>query len=349
MKIPFFRVSLNHSKHYGQLYEGFNRLQKKGLLRYIIDPAFNPHPKLLGAKLNNQFTILFDELDGLNWIEANRTENLKYFKSQIKADYYFKRSFTEELESFAPDNCKIYPLGFNYGIIPGVGFSHSLKQHLRNLAGNNSILRKLTRVNRQFTTEDLEYYPFYNEPSRILLLTRLWDPNEVSGAHIKSEREALNLFRIESIRSCKERYGSLFIGGLQDDPLSQSMAPDLIVSESITARENFIRLVRDVNICIATTGLHGSTGWRLGEFIASSRAIVSEKLNYKVPGNFIKGVNYREFQDLSSLHSELDYLLGNKTATIEMMYSNNQYYNNFLRPDMILLNAFRNIQDVLYN
>jgi len=338
---PFFELSYNSGRHYGQLYEGFNRLQQMGVLDYTITHSTNPEPKLLWARMNKQLTIYFDELDGLNWLDDDKASNLNYFKSRIKADFYFKRSYSEEIAANAPKDCKVYPLGLNLPFVPGKGFYRPLKERLRDVVRNNKLLGSVLKVNRQFRMEDLEFFPVFNENAKVMLLTRLWDPNEIDNPIIKKDREQINQSRIDCIRICRKTFEDRFIGGLQNDELSRKMAPDLILPFELTARENFIKLTRQSNICIATTGLHGSTGWRFAEFIAASRAIISEPLNYQVPGSFHAGTNYLEFTNADTLSRQIEYLLNNDVVVRDMMYANLHYYNNYLRPEMIILNALK--------
>lgn len=52
-------------------------------------------------------------------------------------------------------------------------------------------------------------------------------------------------------------------------------------------------MVKESDICITTTGLHRSIGWKFAEYIAASKAIVTEKLNYS-PGTELKANFTRE-------------------------------------------------------
>ena len=53
----------------------------------------NPLKPILKVRINDKYDVIYDTLDGLNWIKASIENNLDYFKNNIKADFYFKRSF----------------------------------------------------------------------------------------------------------------------------------------------------------------------------------------------------------------------------------------------------------------
>jgi hypothetical protein len=48
-------------------------------------------------------------------------------------------------------------------------------------------------------------------------------------------------------------------------------------------------------------GLYESNGWKLGEYVAGSKAIVSEHLHYDAPGNFSPEQNYLEFNSADEM------------------------------------------------
>lgn len=307
-----------------QIYEGFDRLKKSGTIDLTIRPAEGVKLKpLLNVIVNDRLKIIYDTLDGLNWIKGSGIENLAYFHNNIRADYYFKRSFNREVEESAPDGCRVLPLGLNYSIQSGL-------QHVT----RRDVLR----------CEDLECLPVSSKEPRILFMARLWDPDKTEGEHMKEERMQLNKARIACILACKKAFGKRFSGGLADDDFSRVLAPELILPKDITMKERYIQNLRDHDICIATTGLHNSIGWKFAEYVASSRAIVSEPLQYEVPGNLEPNKNYLEFRDEEGLVQAISSLLDNPEKLQEMMYRNHQYYNEYLRPEKLVLNTLKQVK-----
>jgi hypothetical protein len=170
----------------------------------------------------------------------------------------------------------------------------------------------------------------------------------VSSEHFKIEIENINNFRIKCIRACRKEFGELFLGGLQRDGYSLSAAKDMVVPLHITEKKTFIDTIKDHNICIATTGLHDSIGWKFGEYVAASRAIVSEPLKYSVPGEFEIEKNYLVFNNEYELLEKIYILLNDKEKLLEIMNNNYHYYNNYLKPEMLVLNTLLKISQHLY-
>jgi ribosomal protein S18 acetylase RimI-like enzyme len=132
------------------------------------------------------------------------------------------------------------------------------------------------------------------DPPKVLLLTRVWDHRKMSGA--KAEQwERLNGLRAACIRALSVEFGPQFVGGLAPTPSALRDFPDLVVDASTTRRSAYLGTMKSSRVCVATAGLRDSNGFRLAEYTAASRAIVSEPLSFEVPGPFGAGTHYLPF------------------------------------------------------
>ncbi|MCG8769884.1 hypothetical protein [Tenacibaculum finnmarkense] len=339
---PFFKCELEYScfPHLNQIYDGFNKLSEKGIIDLSVKYSTSASSSLK-VLVDGKYTVFFDTADGLSWIPASIEENLKYFKNNIKADFYFKRSFNQLITDNAPDNCKVFPLGLNYLITPQKYLDTNLKRKIKFFVKKNIKKAK----NNRFYSNDFEFYPVRHKTNKILFLTRLWDPNEVSLEHLKQERELINKNRINFIKSCKAEFGDNFIGGIQYDNFSKKNGKDLLMPSSMTNKRNFMQTVKESNICISTKGLHDSIGWKFAEYVAASRAIITEPLSYELPGDFNNNENYSTFKSTNDLMTNISELLGDNNKMENMMYNNYEYYNNYLRSDKLVLNALLKIYE----
>ncbi|MDG5814146.1 hypothetical protein QA601_03585 [Chitinispirillales bacterium ANBcel5] len=339
MRTPFeCEVNYFPFSHLNQIYAGFDKLEKAGIVKLSVKSVSGKQTvPLLKVVVNNKYNVMYDTLDGLNWIEGSVEDNLNYFKNNITADFYFKRSFNQQLIDYAPENCSVFPLGFNYFMKADGKFSGNLQQKIKDQLRNNFLISKY--FNKNFCSGDFECYPIPSRKSKILFMARLWNPDEVSLDHLKDEREQINKNRIENIRACRKEFGDSFIGGLRHDEFSIRHAKDLLLPFSLTRKERFLKTIKECNICIATTGLHNSIGWKFGEYVAASRAIVSEPLKCQIPGDFSEGENYLEFKNNSELINNIRVLQKDKEKLFAMMNSNFRYYNHYLQPDIMILNT----------
>lgn len=262
------------------------------------------------------------------------------------SDFYFKRSFSPEKnrELFLEDSGRMYPLGFNYYVThPGNPTNEPLwKAAARMLRGKTPA--------RYFVPEVFEGSVDTNcgTPPKILFLAGLWGREDWLGDDpANSEREAVSAMRVEIIRAMRRAFGSAFIGGINDCALSRKLAPDLIVPRSLTERRRYLNVMHGCDICIGSAGLHGSIGWKTGEYVAAAKAIVHEEMNYSVTGDFREGVNYLSFRTPEECVEAVAKLVESPQQLQAMKRANATYYQKYLRPDMLVKNTLRVVDGVL--
>lgn len=252
-----------------------------------------------------------------------------------KCDFYFKRSFSEakNRELFPEDAERIYPLGFNYYVThPKNPADEPLwKAMLRPLQGKTPARYFVPKV-----FEGDGEAPCGNPP-KILFLARLWGREAwLEGDPANDEREQISHDRIAIIRALREAYGGAFVGGINDCPLSRQLAPDLIVPRELTERRHYLNVVHSSDICIGSTGLHGSIGGKTGEYVAAAKAIVHEQFHYSVTGDFREGVNYLSFRTPEECVAAVASLVSDPERIQAMKRANAAYYQESLRPDMLV-------------
>ena len=328
---------ISRSPHTSAIITGLVLLEKEGLIDLSVNLCYDrlssyPHPHMVEIKISDKM-IAFDLLDGYNW-DLNRVE--AYLNN---VDFYFKRSFSKEknLMISEKNRCKLNPLGFNYHVTcPGnpidISDHCSLKDYLKRLLG--------VKPSTYFVPSVFEASPKYKKDNlKILFFTRLWEINESQTAEFNGEIEYINNMRIQIIRELRKLYPHNFIGGIQLSDLAKQCCNDLIMSRRYTIRNNYLKLMKLSDICIGSMGLHESIGWKTGEYVAASRAIVNEKFHYDVVGPFEEGRYYLSFGTVKECVGHVTYLMEHPEVVYAMQQENEKYYNEYLKPDKLVLNA----------
>ncbi|RAI85585.1 hypothetical protein [Algoriphagus yeomjeoni] len=336
------QINYIHHQQLSSFYVGVELLRQAGKIKvdFKFDAGSNSLPLLYGHLNGKSFCI--DCLDGLNWILGSKEDNLGYFKSQINADFIFKRSFSPDLISLKP-NSHVRPFGFNHAL--GLTFFpkiYQFSQFLKNPYWSSRYYRLLAGY---FDYRTFEVEPILPKNIKIFFQVRLWDPDEAKDLLNADMRTQINNFRVNCVRALKMYFPNFFLGGVADSFYARQICPDLILDSDHTRREYYFSLLRQSSIGIATTGLHNSIGWKMGEYIAASRAIISEPLYYHVPGDFETGKNFLGFTSVDELIMQVDKLLTKPTVIQEMMNENFKYYNQYLRPDQLVWNIIKQIQE----
>lgn len=346
------------SPHLHQLYTGFLMLHRDGAIRLsqeprrkrTVYPSRAPHLRdaahaHLDAIVDGKTKIHFDTHDGAE-IATGELDD---------CDIYFKRSYSPSLIATLPpeQRSKISPLGLNYRVLPSSVDRFALQRALF-LRDNPRarLLKEALDARGVFGYKprvgEMQAGPRLDAEPRVLFLAAIYDPHDdpARSEDKIEERASINEHRARCIRILKSSLGRRFTGGLANSEFARKRYPDLIVPGSVTAQASYIETMCSHPICVATTGVHGSTGWKLAEYVAFSKAIVSEKLVYEVPGDFGPDRNYVEFASPDDCAAAATKLIEDRDLRERLMLNNAAYYRDYLRPDALVGNALARARGV---
>ncbi|MBR1762694.1 MAG: hypothetical protein IJ731_04935 [Eubacterium sp.] len=323
----------SRSAHNRQIITGFRELKKQGKISLEIIENYDspidhylPSRDILEATINGTVKIAFDMTDGYFF----DTQSVDKYLSSV--EYYFKRSFSEiqNLEYSENNRKKIHPLSFNWDI----SYFFNPIEWYKSFKSFQTLVKKFVMPN------SIKYYEreIKKNGPPIIFMCRLWadDGSEnVTDAELV-ERTDINEMRINIIRRLKEEFKDDFIGGVEDNNTSRKLCPDLIMPMYYTKKMVYIKSMKKASICIASTGLHKSIGWKFGEYVAAGKAIVSEKLNYEVIGDFQEGKNYLEYSTVDECVECVKKLYNNRQLLESMELNNKEYYYKYCRPDKLI-------------
>ncbi|MBS0419833.1 MAG: hypothetical protein JSR66_19130 [Proteobacteria bacterium] len=343
------------SPHIQQLYTGFQLLHRAGLLRLgqerrttaIHYGSDAPHLRdashaHLDAVLHGNVRIHFDTHDAEE-VPLRELED---------CHVYFKRSYSPAVVSSLPPELrgKVRPLGLNYRVLPD---GMDLRAVRRALSLNGwsaktlATCKQAVDINNWFGFQPrvqlMQAPPNLRAEPNVLFLVAAYDPyDDPARSREKIEdRISINATRACCIRLLKEALGPRFTGGFSHSRFAARQYPDLAVAPGTSSQVQYFRTLQSYPICVATTGLHGSIGWKLAEYVAFSKAIVSERLLYQVPGSFAPGKNYIEFSSPEECASGAIRLVEDSELRREIMLNNAAYYRDRLRPDALVRNALQ--------
>lgn len=330
-----------------QIHTGLFELHRTGRIRLrqtVSRPgpeAGGVHPGFVKVVLDRSVRLHFDLADGG---EINPA-------ALDGSDFYFKRSFDPAVVATLPGGGeKIHPLGLNFPVYPNHRDPFSFRRilALEKAATWPAEWIRWADTGNRFSFLPRERFfggePDYGLPPKVLFLVRAWDPydrqdrpqDKIDGIH------AVNETRAACIRVLRDAFGDRFLGGFSHTDFARQHYPDVLApSAALTTKRSYIELLSRFPICVATTGLHGSIGWKVGEYTGLGKAIVSEKLCYQVPGNFVNGRNFLEFSTPEECANRVETLCSDDALRRKMMAENLQYYQQWVRPDQLVWNALQ--------
>ena len=351
----------SNGTHLHQIYTGLDLLERKREIKLRLVPLKTytkgrPNRQFLAIRVHS-FTasavIIFDMQDSS---ELGLPESLE------KCDLYFKRSYQSAYYEDLNDKLKekIRPFGLNYQVAvinrslilsrivseilarPFNPFSRKNLFHLHNVKEllDLNFSRKIRLI------PDIEEIQPSQEERKfsVLFICRLWDPESLSEKN-RADAHAINQSRIKIVRALRERLGSRFLGGIQKTSYAEKVATDLVIKDrKLTSRNNYLKLVKQSEVVISTSGLLGSIGWKFGEYVALGKAIISEPIINEVPGDFQRDKHYLQFRSSDECERLVEKLLKDKNLIRYLERNVEDYYWQYLEPKSLMKNCFNQLK-----
>ena len=341
----------------GTLLTGLAMLARRGRARLTWECVPRPPPLDTGAWHLRDKASSNGELvvDGRHRAFIEIHDSFEIDESALAScDVYFKRSL--QAAALSPTAlAKVRALGLvNYVHPDGIDLQQlrRLLQYPMPLASRVAALARVAAATAagmlgrggRPTLSLISGPPTRTREPHVLFMAGLWDPSLVPDAAPEkiAEFEAVNEMRAECVRVLRREFGARFRGGVQHSGFARAHFPDVLLEDGTEGgKRAFLERVRRTPICVTTTGLHGSNGWKLVEYVGLSRAIVSEPLRYVVPGDFAAGRNYLPFTTPAECAEQVERLMTRHDEREALMEANQRYADEWMRPDRL---AWRVIQ-----
>ncbi len=296
-------------------------------------------------------------------VNTGRTRNICFdtqddcgfhYPELLKAcDIYFKRSYRQDYVKDLPQPLrnKVRPYGFNYACSSPY-WKYDLFLRISSLLYNK--VPPITKIKQSYKlfksymgawvpgfqppgsffnpplSSAFEATPNSNATPQILFQTRAWDPKKQKWLTPENLKN-LNDFRADTIRALRRKFGANVIAGFCADDYALSHYPDCITPQS-SDKQSYISLLRNSTICVQTIGLYGSTGWKLAEYFAAGKCIVSEPILDVLPTPVQEEKHILTFTNSDECVSACQRLLDDQVLANKMSNNNFLYYLSEIEP-----------------
>lgn len=333
--------------HLSNVYSGICALASDGLVRVDFESPSSGSSHALDP------VVLWTEVSDTQTGEERRIVFDMYDRSDVfvrdslkLCDVYFKRSYyAPDVEGLEPDlERKVLPFGLNYPCRTAESTWRILSRILPGSAW--AMLQSPLGALREIWRADL--YAFLNSPPVSAFAQPPDHPVERS-VHFQSRiwedwqlgpdcAEEVNRPRIELTRLLKQEFGASFQGGIVPSRYSRQQCPrDL--SQEPKQRSIYVTRSKPLMIGIHTRGLHHSIGFKLAEYLASSKCIVTEPLRNELPTPLVANQNYLEYSSPQECIERCRQILRDDHLASRMRKNNWEYYQKEVRPDRHIANC----------
>ena len=270
-------------------------------------------------------------------VDLDDTKRFRFPHLLKHFDVIAKRSFHRPQIEQLPEHqrAKVIPYGVNFNCgSPTIPFGRLFTDHhlLRIRLGSKSkqsqsfhlqhqlrFLLFLAKNNLSLNESDFVRLPDASTHHEVFFVTRMFGTSK--GLTEFSEQ------RIKLVLALQRTFGERFHGGIVRTSLSERFCPREVLRPKMSRRD-FAATLGASNIAISTLGVGRSNPWKLGEFIAASRCIVTEPLVFELPVRLEENTHVCSFNSIEECLETCDHLLTKTSHAEEMRHNIHAYFLN---------------------
>jgi glycosyltransferase involved in cell wall biosynthesis len=224
--------------------------------------------------------------------------------------------------------------------------NYALKIWKKPIAGYFGLINYLRSYQRT-----IPFYPFIAR--YLMAASRAYDISGIAEAHLNyiffvstlwKTQEVTNQYRANFIRACKSIEDIQFEGGLIPDTSDyESKYKDLIVNK-LFKYEEYIEKVKSSMVVFNTPAYSLCHGWKLAEFLAMGKAIISTPFANELPAPLIHGENiYFVSGTTEDIVIAINFIKNNTLLRSKLENGAFDYYNKYLKPSMAINNILHHL------
>lgn len=150
--------------------------------------------------------------------------------------------------------------------------------------------------------------------------------------------EGTNLLRKKFVETCKSMNLN-FEGGFFssfDHPQYEDFK-NLIFTERYPTYK-YVEKTKRSSFVFNTPSVHECHGWKLGEYLAMGKAIISSPLSNNLPEGMVHGENIHYFSNLNELKDGISLLISDKAYRKKLESGAKNYYSKYGSPEAVIRN-----------
>jgi hypothetical protein len=345
-KRPRFEVKVrtdNELRWSSYFYCGLYELIAEGLVKISFEPKLAFIPIESYATLFKVVDVV-KERKKMVVIDWRDNPDMLCIKKLTACDVYYKRNFIPERTfSVCPQDLqhKIRPAGLSYPLrtyrerpfwvrLIGAWYRHE------NIRYSPTVLFKALRHIPWYSRMPLGWLTekeFKHETSEgiepiILFQTMAYNPK---SSAFPEDTGAVTEERAEVIRVLRRDFKGQVIAGFVPSDYVLQKYPDLVLYDNID-QHSYLGLVKRCRIAIYTRGLRDSPAFKMPEYLAAGRCIVSDPIKTMLPKPLVHGEHLLYFRSTEELVQQCKLILQDKALQRKLSQGALRYYEEEVRP-----------------
>ena len=190
-----------------------------------------------------------------------------------------------------------------------------------------------------YSSPDSQFPILNSQYAYVFFLSTLWYSDEWN-----KNDEGVNLRRAHFIKACKELDGVLFEGGLVSQGKERS-SEDLFADclcDSVSMND-WLKKTKHSSLVFNTPAFWDCHGWKLGEYLAMGKCIVSTSLSNNLPTPLEHGKNIHYVENSQeSIQAAIKYIVSHPDYRKQLEQGAKSYWDQYGTPEASLRILFQN-------
>lgn len=167
-----------------------------------------------------------------------------------------------------------------------------------------------------------QYVPGVSSSNEIYFIANYWQ-----------NADAANLRRLRFVQAAASNSHASFSGGFWSNALLPEEYRPFQLTNRVDHRD-YLRRIKRSAVVFNTPAVHDCLGWKLGEYLALGKAIISTPLGRVMPGDFISGEQIHIVTDDSeaAFGDAVELLLSDRPYREHLERSARRYWEEYLTP-----------------
>jgi hypothetical protein len=168
----------------------------------------------------------------------------------------------------------------------------------------------------------------------VFFISSLWNKSPDVFTDYNNDIESVNNWRIQYIRCVKNNSDLTYEGGLFGNHVPTG-CNDLIFTHFVPTAD-YIRKTKESLFVFNTPAVWGCHGWKLGEFLAMGKAIISTPLKNDLPAPLTHGENIHIVKTISELKEAVDLLSTDSEYRKKLEVGASEYFKRWCAPASVV-------------
>ncbi len=204
--------------------------------------------------------------------------------------------------------------------------AHGLRNYMMSAKHLHGYKKFFSNYKQQWLRPPLPAFtPQQSEKNYVFILNSIWKRSPVTNSN-----------RLAFIKACKAIPGLSFEGGFAPRQNRDIHDFDAYTTASRYSAGEYFSKTKRSSLVFNTPAVLDCHGWKLGEYLALGKAILSTPLSREMPGTFLNGVHYYETDSNGDYTVAIKAILEDDKLRHELEKNALTYYQQYLAPNQVI-------------